>query len=123
MATGNKVTISVCGKEYTLSTMETQGYVLDLAKKLDTMVEKMLLNAENISTNTALVLTAISLLDDYIKAMENVESVRGQIREYVDECAAARAETNEAKGEVEHFKREIASLKNDIELLRLKAKL
>ena len=50
-----------------------------------------------LSELTAAVMAALNIADDYYKAQEAAESLRGQIREYADEAASLRAENARLK--------------------------
>ncbi len=118
----NKVKVTICGKEYALQTEEVPSYVINLAKKLDTQINEMINSADNISVAAASALVALSALDEAHKANENLDNIRTQIKDYVDEASRARAEKDEKVREIELLKTKISSLENEIKVKKLAEK-
>lgn len=118
----NKVRVTVCGKEYALQTDEVPSYVIGLAKKLDNQINAMLSGADNISVTAASVLVSLSALDDAHKANENLDNIRTQIKDYVDDAARARAERDEKDKEISLLKTKISALENEIKIKKLSEK-
>ncbi|HKM32077.1 MAG TPA: cell division protein ZapA [Oscillospiraceae bacterium] len=116
----NKVKVMICGKEYSLQTDETPEYVLGLSRQLNRRIDTLVSSSDNISTNAATALVAISYMDELEKANANIDNIRTQIKDYVDEAGRARLEREEALKQVADLKIEIESLKNDIKLLSLR---
>lgn len=116
----NKVKVMICGKEYSLQTDETPEYVLGLSRQLNKRIDTLVSSSDNISTNAATALVAISYMDELEKANANIDNIRTQIKDYVDEAGRARLEREEALKQVADLKIEIESLKNDIKLLSLR---
>lgn len=118
----NKVKVTICGKEYALQTDEVPSYVIGLAKKLDNQINTMLESADNISVTAASVLVALSALDDAHKANENLDNIRTQIKDYVDEANRARLDRDDAQKEIELLKTKITGLENEIRMKKLTEK-
>lgn len=116
----NKVKVMICGKEYSLQTDETPEYVLGLSRQLNKRIDTLVSSSDNISTNAATALVAISYMDELEKANANIDNIRTQIKDYVDEAGRARLEREDALKQVADLKIEIESLKNDIKLLSLR---
>lgn len=116
----NKVKVMICGKEYSLQTDETPEYVLGLSRQLNRRIDTLVSSSDNISTNAATALVAISYMDELEKANANIDNIRTQIKDYVDEAGRARLEREDALKQVADLKIEIESLKNDIKLLSLR---
>ena len=100
----NRVVISICGEEYTLSYMQKVGsYVSD--KMTDVM------NAAKVGRTDAAVLTAVNLTDELFKSQTAAEQLRGQIKGYLDEASKAQAEVSELKREVFRLQQRLDSRK------------
>ena len=89
----NRVTVNIGGIEYHLLADDDPQYV----KKTAELVDRKLQEVRKLSELTAAVMAALNIADDYYKAQEAAESLRGQIREYADEAASLRAENARLK--------------------------
>lgn len=102
MAEVHKMVLQVNGMKYPITTAETEEYVGELGKEIDRSVRAMMENSR-ISVNEALVLCCLNYLDAYRKSEESADHLRGQIAEYLEEAAKARAEAVEARRELERL--------------------
>ncbi len=116
----NKVRVTICGKEYALKTEETASYFIALAQKVERTIDSMAAQSDSITIQSAAVLTALSAFDDAQKANESIDNIRTQIKEYVDEACAARAERDEAVKETEVLKARITELENELNIEKMK---
>ncbi|NMB30081.1 MAG: cell division protein ZapA [Clostridiales bacterium] len=119
----NRVKVTISGKEYPLQTNESPEYIMGVARQLSKKIDTVVESSDNISTSAATTLVALSILDELEKANANIDNIRTQIREYVDEAGKARAERDAALKQIKALEEEIDILKGDIELLRLSSKL
>ena len=101
---GNRVTIGICGEEYTFIAEESPSYMQKVGAYVDGKLNEVLSSAK-VGRTDAAVLTAVNIADELFKAREDAEHLRGQLKEYVDEA-------NRAKAEVSELKREIFRLQN-----------
>ena len=88
----NRVKVTISGKEYPLQTNESPEYIMGVARQLSKKIDTVVESSDNISTSAATTLVALSILDELEKANANIDNIRTQIREYVDEAGKARAE-------------------------------
>ncbi|MBQ9981787.1 MAG: cell division protein ZapA [Oscillospiraceae bacterium] len=109
----NKVKVVICGKEYCLQTEEEPTYVYALARKLEKNIAEIVGNNTNISVYSASVMIALSTLDMLNKCNEDMDNLRVQIKEYVDEAGKARLERDSALREIESLKKKIAELEKN----------
>ena len=89
----NRITMSICGEDYTLVADESAAYMEKVGALVD---EKMtqLQEGAHVSRIDAAVLTAVNLADELLKAAENL---RRQLKTYLDEASQAKAEASELK--------------------------
>ena len=80
----------------------------------------MVAQSDSISVQSAAVLAALSAFDEAQKANESIDNIRTQIKEYVDEACAARAEKEEALKQVEELKLKIKDLENQLNISQMK---
>ena len=92
----NRVTMNICGEEYTLVAEENAAYMEKVGSLVD---EKMrqLMDSAHVSRSDAAVLAAINLADELNKAQEGTENLRRQLKTYLDEANAAKNEVSELK--------------------------
>ena len=92
----NRVTMSICGEEYTLVAEESAAYM----EKVGALVDKKmaeLMDAVHMGRLDAAVLTAVNIADELYKAQESAENLRRQLKTYLDEASQAKAEISELK--------------------------
>ena len=95
----NRVSISICGEEYTFVAEETSAYMQKVGAYVgDKMAE--VLSSAKVGRTDAAVLTAANIADELFKAQASAEQLRSQIKGYVDEASRAQAEVSELKREV-----------------------
>ena len=120
MLNANRVTITICGKEYTLQTDEAPSYVKQLAARLDRRIAEMMEGNDTLSLSSAAILVGLSLMDDSYKTSSKMDNIRGEIRNYVEEAGKARAEADALRRELEERKREIETLQTELGLKQLR---
>lgn len=102
----NRVTINICGEEYTFIAEESPSYMQRVGTYVDGKMNEVL-QAAHVGRTDAAVLTAVNITDELFKAREDAEHLRGQLKEYVEEA-------NRAKSEASELKREIFRLQNQL---------
>ena len=92
----NRVTMNICGEEYTLVAEESSAYMEKVGALVDKKMSE-LMNAAQMGRSDAAVLAAVNIADDLFKAQESAENLRRQLKTYLDEAAQAKAEISELK--------------------------
>lgn len=92
----NRVTMNICGEDYTLIAEESPSYMERVGKLVDEKLSEVL-NAGSVSRTDAAILAAINLADELLKAQESGENLRRQVKTYLDEAAQAKNEVSELK--------------------------
>ena len=95
----NRVTVSICGEDYTLVAEEAPSYMQKIGGYVDEKLTELLATAK-VGRSDAAVLTAVHIADELFKERETSDTLRAQIKEYVDEAARARNEASELKREL-----------------------
>ncbi len=88
----NRVKMTIAGTEYTVVSEEPALYMLQVGCDLDSDLREMMKNNPNMTVTTAAVLNAINDRDQLNKAKEAADHLRDQLREYLEENQALRAE-------------------------------
>lgn len=115
-----RVKVVLCGKEYALQTEDAPSYVYQLAKNLEKRISDITENNPRVSAHSAVMMVALSTMDELTKANNSVEVIRSQVKEYVDEAGKARLERDAALREIDVLKAKIEQLENLNKLKALK---
>ena len=100
----NRITVSICGTEYTLMAEENPSYMQKVAAMVDAKMSEIMVNGR-VSRMDAAVLAAMNIADEMLKQQGGTENLRSQLKGYLDEA-------NKAQSEVSELKREIFKLQN-----------
>ena len=92
----NRITMTICGQEYTLVADENSTYMERVGTAVNEKMTELMENS-HVSRSDAAVLTAINLVDELFKAQVTMENLRQQVKTYVDEASAAKNETSDLK--------------------------
>ena len=104
----NRVSVSICGQEYTLVAEETATYMQKIGTYVDQKMSEVLSTSRAGRTDAA-VLTAVNIADELFKAQAASEALRGQIKQYLDEAGKAQAEASELRREVFRLQQKLDS--------------
>ena len=91
----NKVTMNICGQEYTLVADESAAYMEKVGALVDERMRQVL-DALHVSQTDAAVL-AVNLADELLKNQAAAENLRRQVKNYLDEATQAKNEASELK--------------------------
>jgi len=94
MAAKNKVKLTIGGTQYVVTSEESEAYMWELGRQLDSQMRDMLAEDGRVSTTMAAVLTALNNADGLRKATVTADNLRGQLKEYMDENARLRGEND-----------------------------
>ena len=81
----NKVTMNICGQEYTLVADESAAYMEKVGALVDERMRQVL-DALHVSQTDAAVLAAVNLADELLKNQAAAENLRRQVKNYLDEA-------------------------------------
>lgn len=108
--TKKKIQITVAGSQFTVVSAEDEGYTAGIAGNVDNSIIEMCRNGR-VSVTAAAILTAVNYCDDLNKANRDIEELKKQLQEYLQKLT----EENNKK---EELLKEIARLKEDVEIYR-----
>ena len=95
----NRVTVSICGEDYTFVADESASYMQKVGSYVNDKMEELLSSAK-VGRTDAAVLTAANIADELFKEREAGEGLRRQLKQYLDEANRAKAEASELKREI-----------------------
>ena len=97
----NRVTMTICGMEYTLVAEEDAAYMEKIGSMVDAEMQK-LMDSAHMSRDAAAVLAAVNLADQLTKAQEGAENLRRQVKTYLDEASRAKNEAAELRRKLQN---------------------
>ena len=97
----NRVTMTICGMEYTLVAEEDAAYMEKIGGMVDAEMQK-LMDSAHMSRDAAAVLAAVNLADQLTKAQEGAENLRRQVKTYLDEASRAKNEAAELRRKLQN---------------------
>ena len=92
----NRITVSICGDEYTFVAEESTAYMEQVAALVDKKMSEILTDAK-VGRSDAAVLAAVNLADELLKSEQTAENLRRQVKDYLDEATQARNEGSDLK--------------------------
>lgn len=95
----NRITVSICGTDYTLMAEESPSYMQKVAALVDGKMSELMTSA-HLGRIDAAVLTAVNIADEMLKQQGATENLRSQLKGYLDEANRAKAELSECKREI-----------------------
>ena len=92
----NRITVNICGEDYTLVAEESTAYMEQVASLVDKKMTEIIAGAK-VGRGDAAVLAAVTLADELLKSEQTAENLRRQVKSYLDEAAQAKNEASELK--------------------------
>ena len=105
----NKITINICGEEYTFAAEAPPSYMQKVAAMVDAKMSEIL-QATHVSRTDAAVLSAVNLADEFLKSQGAAENLRSQLKGYLDEANQAKSEASELRREVFRLQQQLDKL-------------
>lgn len=124
----NKVTIYICGNQYTIVSDEDAEHMMGVAERVDMLMQRLKYKNPMLSNEKAAVLTALNISSDYHKKDKELEELKTKSEEE-SEIETLRAELiakdeyaeglktqiNERISQAESLKRQVEELKKQLE--------
>ena len=95
----NRITVSICGEDYTLMAEESPAYMQKVAALVDARMNGIM-SSGRVSRMDAAVLTAANLADELLKQQMSTENLRSQLKVYLDDANKAKSELSECRREL-----------------------
>lgn len=93
----------IAGEDYRIVSDESAEYMQELAKELDSKISAIL-KGSRVSVTQAAILVALQYADDAAKNSGNADSLRSQLKSYLEDAAQAKSERDFYKRELERIK-------------------
>ncbi len=111
----NKISVSIAGSEFVVTTDEEREYTLALARTVDSKIRGLLQESTKLTAGLAAILTCLDLCDENEKNKESCARLRDEIRQYLAQVEAAGMEQQLLR---EEFREKLEKLEHENELLR-----
>ena len=95
----NRVKVRIAGEDFTIVAPESDEYIRRVASYVDSKIAEISVSAK-IPLIDATILAACNIADEQFKSSDAAESMRLQLKSYVDDIARLRAELAEARREI-----------------------
>ena len=105
----NKISISVAGSEFVVTTDENREYTLELAHTVDTKIRTLLENTK-LTVGLAAILTCLDLCDENEKNKQSCARLREEIRLYLSQVE----EQQQMRDTLNHLQQEYKLLREQI---------
>lgn len=93
----NRITVTICGEDYTFMAEESLSYMQKVAALVDAKMSEIMGAGGRVSRMDAAVLAAANMADEMLKQQLSTENLRRQLKGYLDEANKAKAELGECK--------------------------
>ncbi len=110
----NTVNVQLAGKSYNLTSDDNPEYTIKLSNELNKRMDIIKGASGNLSALDAALLCAMDLLDELTKANSNIENIRMQIKDYVDDAGQARLKADESQKELRVLRAKVAELQTEL---------
>ena len=107
--------IKIFNKEYSIQTEESEEYTKKLAETLNKKLSEIVQGISNMTPLDGAVLVALDCLDRSLKTDIDIDKIRGQIKEYVDDAAISAEKLKKADEEISKLTAKIATLEDKLE--------
>lgn len=91
------VVIYVAGQRFSISTADSQEYVLGIGEKVDVMIKGIAKDNPRLNRDACAILAALSLCDDESKLRQMMEVLRTQVKDYLEANEKLREENESLK--------------------------
>lgn len=115
----NKISISVAGNEFVVTTDEDREYTLSLAQKVDGKIRTLLNESPKLSVGLASILVCLDLCDENEKNRQSCARLREEIRRYLIQIEGMGSEQYKLR---QAHEEELSKLEHENELLRNRLK-
>lgn len=110
----NTYKVLIMGKEYTLTSEDNKDYTEKLAAALDKRIKDMRAKFTSLSITDCAVLTALDCMDELGQSNRNIDNIRTQIKDYVDDAGRARSQAAAAQRENKALRDRVEQLEKEL---------
>lgn len=97
------VVIYVAGQRFSLSTEESDEYVISIGERVDVMMKGIQKDNPRLNRDACATMVALSLCDDETKLRRKLEELRGQIKDYLKDSEELRRENQALRARIDEL--------------------
>jgi cell division protein ZapA len=101
-----KIIVTIAEQEFSLVSDEPEEHVHKTAGLVDEEINAVRTAVPSLSATSAATLSAVNLADRFIRAQETADSLRAQLKDYLEEVARAKNDLAETRRELNRLKKE-----------------
>ncbi|MCL1819802.1 MAG: cell division protein ZapA [Oscillospiraceae bacterium] len=105
-AVKQKIPVIIAGQDFSLISTETEAHINRTATLVDDEIRSVQESSPALSKQAASILAAVNLADRVIRAEETAESLRKQLKDYIEEVAKAKNDLADTRRELNKLKKE-----------------
>lgn len=91
--------IFVGGKRFTIVTDESEAYMKKLVERVDTRLKSIISSNPKLDKDSAAILASLDYCDEEYKLRQNLEDVKEQIKDYIEDTARLHKEIAQLKAQ------------------------
>ena len=91
----NRITVTICGEDYTFMAEESLSYMQKVAALVDAKMSEIMGAGGRVSR-----MDAVNMADEMLKQQLSTENLRRQLKGYLDDANKAKSELSECKREL-----------------------
>ena len=110
----NTYKVMIMGKEYVLTSEDNKEYTEKLAANLDKRIRDMRTKFTSLSITDCAVLIALDCMDELGQSNRNIDNIRTQIKDYVDDAGRARTQANSVQRENKMLRERVEQLEREL---------
>lgn len=107
----NSIKVSIMDIDYVIKSDDNEEYIKRTAYEVENSIKGIMRDYKSLSAMAASILVALDYNDQAIKASENSDNLRNQIKECLEENSALRMELDDVRRENERIKKELNTLR------------
>ncbi len=92
----NRITVNVAGQELHLLVAENEEYMYRVASIADQKI-RSIVEASHVSASQASTLACLNIIDELLRANDQAEHMRAQLKDYIEDLSKAKMEINDLK--------------------------
>lgn len=107
------VVIYVAGQRFSISTTDSEEYVIGIGEKVDVMIKGIAKDNPRLNRDACAILAALDLCDDESKLRQMMEVLRTQVKEYLEANEKLREENEALKAQLKEAQSTKGTAKED----------
>lgn len=108
------VVIYVAGQRFSISTSDSEEYVIGIGDKVDVMIKGIAKDNPRLNRDACAILAALDLCDDEAKLRQMMEVLRSQVKDYLEANEKLREENESLKAQLKEAREALPEATEEI---------